>query len=93
MRETDDRLIEDASIFVDTREGAFAEAGDILLALEAGAIDRSDVRADLFDLAAGRHQGRANAEERTVFKSVGASLEDLAAARLAYETSRSAVEP
>lgn len=93
MRETDDRLMGIASIFVDTREGAFAEAGDILQALQSGAIGKAAILADLFDLAGNRHAGRANGSEITVFKSVGASLEDLAAARLAYETSSGRAAP
>ncbi|MBT8155720.1 ornithine cyclodeaminase family protein [Epibacterium ulvae] len=85
MRETDSALIATASVFADTREGVLSEGGDIVQAIREGAIDASDIQADLFDLARGSHAGRRSDEEITVFKSVGAALEDLAAAILTYE--------
>jgi ornithine cyclodeaminase len=42
------------------------------------------VRATLHDLCRGSHAGRTRAEEITLFKSVGAALEDLAAAMLVW---------
>lgn len=80
MREADDGAVRRASVFVDTRTGAMAEAGDIVQPLQTGVITADDIRADLFDLAAGRHGGRTGPEEITLFKSVGTALEDLAAA-------------
>lgn len=85
MRETDDEVARRARIFVDTRAGAFAEAGDILQPLQAGVIRREAVLGDLFDLCRGTVAGRGAAEEITLFKSVGASIEDLAAAVAVYE--------
>jgi ornithine cyclodeaminase len=41
-----------------------------------------DVRAELKELATGAHPGRQRDDEITLFKSVGAAIEDLAAARL-----------
>lgn len=84
MREADDEVIRRASVFVDTRAGAMSEAGDIVVPLQNGTLSAAGIRADLFDLARGRHGGRASRDEITVFKSVGAALEDLAAAALAY---------
>jgi ornithine cyclodeaminase/alanine dehydrogenase-like protein (mu-crystallin family) len=88
MRESDDEAVRRATLFVDTRDGAFAEAGDILQPLEAGIITRDDIRAELAELVTGRHAGRRSDDEITLFKSVGAALEDLAGAVLAYETAR-----
>lgn len=88
MRETDDRAVSRASIFVDTREGALSEGGDIVQPLRAGVITAEAIRADLFELARGDHVGRTAPEEITLFKSVGAALEDLAGAVLAFEASR-----
>jgi alanine dehydrogenase len=85
MRESDDEAIRRARVFVDTRSGAFAEAGDIVQAIASGALAETDVAADLFDLCQGRHPGRRDAREITLFKSVGSALEDLAAARLVVE--------
>jgi ornithine cyclodeaminase/alanine dehydrogenase-like protein (mu-crystallin family) len=88
MRESDDDAVRRASVFVDTRPGAMAEGGDIAIPLSTGVLLPQDIRADLFDLAAGRHAGRQSDDEITLFKSVGAALEDLAGAILAYETVR-----
>jgi ornithine cyclodeaminase len=85
MRETDDAAVRRARIFVDTRAGAFAEAGDILQPLALGIIGKEAVVGELADLCRGDVEGRQTAEEITLFKSVGASIEDLAAAIAVYE--------
>ncbi len=82
MREADDDAIRRATVFVDTREGATREAGDIVQALESGALAPNGIAADLFELCDGRHPGRTADDQITLFKSVGTALEDLAAAEL-----------
>mgnify|MGYP000878712707 CR=1 FL=1 len=84
MRESDDEAVRRARVFVDTRAGAFAEAGDILQPMAAGVINADHVVAELSELVGGT-EGRRSAEDITLFKSVGAALEDLAGAILAYE--------
>jgi len=84
MRESDDEAVRRAAVYVDTRAGALAEAGDIVQPLHAGVIGEAAIRADLHALCRGEAAGRRSAEEITLFKSVGTALEDLAAARLAY---------
>jgi ornithine cyclodeaminase/alanine dehydrogenase-like protein (mu-crystallin family) len=88
MREADDEAIRRASVFIDT-QGAMSEAGDILAPLESGALVKRDILAELSDLVRKRHVGRTSDSEITLFKSVGASAEDLAAAELAYRRVRS----
>lgn len=88
MRESDDALIAGGEVFVDTVDGALREAGDLVQPLAAGRIDRGHVRAELADLACGRHPGRRASAEITVFKSVGTALEDLCAARLVHRRFR-----
>jgi alanine dehydrogenase len=85
MRESDDRAVERARVYVDTRAGALKEGGDIVQPLANGTIDADDVIADLFELSRGQQTGRlpGDATSITLFKSVGAALEDLAAAQLA----------
>lgn len=83
MREADDDTIVRARIFVDTRAGACSEAGDIVQAIAAGAMTEDDIAGDLFDLCGGARDGRRFYDQITLFKSVGASIEDLAAAQLA----------
>lgn len=82
MRETDDEAVRRASVFVDTYAGAFAEAGDLLQAAQAGAWATDWTCADLHELTAGTKRGRRDPAEITLFKSVGAAIEDLTAAKL-----------
>ncbi len=85
MREADDALMSTASLFVDTRDGALAEAGDLVQPLLSGLISAASVRADLAALVRGEHGGRQQASEVTLFKSVGTALSDLYAAELAWQ--------
>ncbi|THV22107.1 ornithine cyclodeaminase family protein [Peteryoungia ipomoeae] len=85
MRESDDLAMQRARIFVDTRSGALGEAGDILQALQSGAITPDAILGDMKELLLGKVQGRQSSDDITLFKSVGAALEDLAGAILAYE--------
>ncbi|MEE4360633.1 MAG: ornithine cyclodeaminase family protein [Pseudomonadales bacterium] len=83
MHEVDALALQRASLFVDTREGVLAEAGEFIDALANGTITERDLLADLAALTAGLHPGRTGPDEITLFKSVGTALEDLAAAKLA----------
>lgn len=87
-REVDSVLIRRSRVFVDTYEGAFAEAGDILLPLAAGEIQRDHVLGDLHELVTGAKTGRMNASDITIFESVGCALEDLVTARLAVRAAQ-----
>ena len=62
-----------------------ARIGDLHHALVAGAMDRSDVHAELADVVSGLRPGRRSADEITVFDSTGTALEDVAAAAVLYE--------
>ena len=84
MREADDALITTASLFVDTRDGALAEAGDLMQPLAAGLIDEEAVQADLSALVRREHPGRCTPADITLFKSVGTAVADLGAARLVW---------
>jgi ornithine cyclodeaminase len=83
MREADDDCFRGARIAVDTEE-ALAKAGDLLGPLSRGVFTAADVRATLAQLCRGSVPGRTQERQRTVFKSVGTALEDLAAARLVW---------
>ena len=84
-RESDDALVQKARIFVDTRTGALAEAGDLIIPMNKGLISEEDDAADLFDLTQGERDGRRFYEQITLFKNCGSAIEDLVAARLAYQ--------
>ena len=84
MRETDGDAVARASVYVDTREGALAEAGDLIQAKLEGKFDFAAVKGDLADLCTGKVRGRQNGKEVTLFKSCGTALEDLAAAVIVH---------
>ncbi|MBB3192137.1 ornithine cyclodeaminase family protein [Halomonas cerina] len=85
MRETDADCLARSEVFVDTYAGAKGEAGDILQAIDEGAFAFDDIRAELAEVLKGERPGRSSPEAITLFKSVGASLEDLAAAIEVWE--------
>ena len=62
-------------VFVDSREGALKESGDLIL---SGA----KIYAELGEALAGKMPSRA--DETTIFKSLGMAVEDIAAAMLVY---------
>jgi ornithine cyclodeaminase len=87
MREADDDAIRRARVYVDT-PAAMEEAGDITQAVASGALDPSTIAGTLATLCKGEASGRYNADEITLFKSVGSAIEDLAAAMLVYSSTR-----
>jgi ornithine cyclodeaminase len=83
MREADDEALRRAAIYVDTRDGALRESGELVQAIANGSITAGDIRGELAELARGTVGGRSSPDDITLFKSVGTALEDLAAAELA----------
>ncbi|MCA0375696.1 MAG: ornithine cyclodeaminase family protein [Gemmatimonadetes bacterium] len=85
MRETDDAAIARARVIVDSRDGARAEAGDLLAPIAAGVITEAHIVGELGAVLRGDIVGRETPQDITCFKSVGLALEDLAAAELAVQ--------
>lgn len=85
MRESDDAAVAACRVYVDTFEGALAEAGDLVQPIEKGVLSRDDILGELAGLCAGAVPGRTADNQKTLFKSVGTALEDLAAAELVWE--------
>ncbi len=81
-RELPSALIKRAGIYVDSREAAFAEAGDLMIPLREGVITRDAVIAELGEVLAGSDGRRA--DETTVFKSLGLPVEDVVACAAIY---------
>ncbi|MHB8733121.1 MAG: ornithine cyclodeaminase family protein [bacterium] len=73
-----------ARLFVDSREAALAEAGDVVGPIREGAITERHIVAEIGEVFDGRHAGRGSPDEITLFKSVGMAVEDVATARFAY---------
>jgi ornithine cyclodeaminase/alanine dehydrogenase-like protein (mu-crystallin family) len=85
MRECDDETIRRASLFVDSHRFTVETTGDLAIPIAARLISQDDIRADLFDLARGRHKGRRSADEITLFKNGGGGHLDLMTAVTIYE--------
>jgi ornithine cyclodeaminase len=83
-REMPAALVAAARVFVDSRQGAFAEAGDIVLAIVEGVVHRESIAGELGELAAGTIAGRQTDRQITLFKSLGMAVEDVAAAHLTF---------
>jgi ornithine cyclodeaminase len=80
MREADDRALQRARVFVDSRDTTLGHIGELKIPLASGAIDKADVVADYYDLGSGSF-ARGSAEEITLFKNGGGAHLDLMVAR------------
>ncbi len=87
MQEVDAVTVARSRVFVDSLEGALAEAGDLVVAERQGHTHR-DAWTELGLVAAGRADGRRGEREITFFKSVGHAVQDVAAAARALEAAR-----
>lgn len=84
MREIDDAGIVSGRIYVDDREAALEEAGDLVDPLKRGVIQPTAILGDLSDLVSRPRVERAEADI-TIFKSVGTARADLGTAIAAWE--------
>jgi ornithine cyclodeaminase len=83
-RELDTAAVAGARLFVDRRESALAEAGDLLIPIAEGALGDEHIRGEIGELLLGTRPGRESQEEITLFKSLGLAVEDVAAARVVF---------
>ncbi|MFC1911576.1 ornithine cyclodeaminase family protein [Chloroflexota bacterium] len=84
-RELDTALIKRARVVADSYEACLKEAGDIIIPINEGAIDKSHMYAELGEIVTGKKLARANDKEITLFKSNGLAIQDVATARLVYD--------
>jgi alanine dehydrogenase len=75
-RELDDVLLRKAQIYVDSREAAGKESGDVIAA--------GEIVGEIGEVITGSKPGRTSDDQITLFKSVGVAIEDVAAADLVY---------
>jgi ornithine cyclodeaminase len=83
MQEIPGQTVSRSRLFVDNRAGALYEAGDIVRAIDAGAIDATHIVGEIGEVIGGRVVGRRSSDEVTLFKSVGMAAQDAAAGGLA----------
>ena len=75
-------------LFVDRRESAVNEAGDILIPMREGAFTADHIQAELGDVIIGKDPGRRTDTELTLFKSLGLAVEDVASAAFILKQAR-----
>ncbi len=80
MEEVDLETLKRALIFVDSREAAMEEAGDLIGPIRRGDLSEGDIRGEIGEVLSGRIQGRTDSNQITYFKSVGVAVQDAAAA-------------
>lgn len=85
-REVDAGLVGRATTVVESRDSAFREAGDIVLAVADGVDPREAVDGDLAELVVGRL--RPEPGRPRLFKSVGEAWEDVVLLAAAYRSRR-----
>jgi ornithine cyclodeaminase len=83
QREIDPALTARARLFVDSREAALVESGDVVMCMNEGRFGPDHIVAELGELVGGATARRSDTEI-TVFKSLGMAIEDVVAADLAY---------
>ena len=85
VREVPTETVVRARVFVDSREAALHEAGDLIQPIRQGAITADHILAELGELVLGRAAGRSCAADVTLFKAVGVAVQDAVAAMAALD--------
>jgi|SRR5215207_4581287 len=88
MQEVPIETVARARVVVDSYVTVMEEAGDIIRAIQAGAIQESDIHAEIGEIILGSKTGRESEDDITFFKSVGNAVQDAAAAQLALQNAR-----
>jgi ornithine cyclodeaminase/alanine dehydrogenase len=87
-RELDTTTVKRSKFVADLKEANLAEAGDILIPIQEGAVTEDHIYASLGEIVIGAKPGRENAEEITVFKSCGLAIQDVSTALAVYNAAR-----
>ena len=83
-READGMVLERGRVYTEITEFALVEAGDLLLAIEEGHFARSDIVGEIGQAIDGKIPGRSSEYEITIYKNLGNTAQDLAAAHYVY---------
>lgn len=86
MAEIDEYIITHADkIYVDTRDGAVSESGDLIQPIRKGMFSASDVTGELGEVISGKVPGRESDDEMTFFETTGSAVLDIVTAQRIYE--------
>jgi ornithine cyclodeaminase/alanine dehydrogenase-like protein (mu-crystallin family) len=86
--EVDDAAVAASKFYVDYIDAARAAAGEYLNAVKSGAVTEQHIVGEIGEVLLGRKPGRTNPSEITIYKSLGVTTQDLAAAQLALQRAR-----
>jgi ornithine cyclodeaminase/alanine dehydrogenase-like protein (mu-crystallin family) len=84
-REVDTEAIRKARLFVEIREFALREAGELLIPIAQGELTAGHIAGEIADVLNGSVPGRSSPEEITAYKSLGNVAQDLATAAYAHQ--------
>ena len=91
-REVDGATFRDALVVVESRAATLAPppagSNDIAMAIAEGAMTREHVHAEIGEIVSGARPGRTDAQQITLYKSVGVAVQDAAAAAMVLEAAR-----
>lgn len=87
-READSEAVSSSSIYVDSRQGALSEAGDLLIPIAEGRIAADDIIGEIGEVLLGLAPDRVNDEQITLYKSLGTFAQDLFAADYILQLAR-----
>ena len=85
VRELDTATVVKSKLVCDQVDACLAEAGDIQIPIEEGALNPDDIYGEIGELITGAKAGRESDDEVTLFKSVGLSIQDISAAHYVYQ--------
>ncbi len=85
MRELDTTIIRRSRVIVDLRSAALAEAGDLIIPIQEGAITADHIAGELGEVIVGQVPGRTQPDEITLFKSEGLAIQDVSVATRVYQ--------
>ena len=83
-----DILVMANKIYVDTRDGAINESGDLITPIKDGLITIEKINGELGEVINGLIKGRESDDEMTFFKTTGSAVLDLVAAQKIYEKAK-----
>ena len=83
-REIDSATVVRSRLYVDRRESALKEPGDIITPIKNGEITPDHIVGEVGEVILGQAPGRHDDDEITLFKSLGLAIEDLASAHFLY---------
>lgn len=78
--EVDAEAVSRSRFYVDYREAAMAAAGELLKAIESGAVTKEHIVGEIGEVVAGQAPARQSDSDITMYKSLGVAAQDLAAA-------------